>query len=214
MPGEHSIFDSEWWWPKWSVMPSLPLPPSPQQQDQSTLRAFETDLEPGANVLLSSDSGKLSDQDPLLMAYPDRLWSISKIAVGMEAVFETRQPIYYFMLLRHCDLNLIDHKLLHLEARLHATQGTYISNAEKQELGNLLQDQEGIFQLQVTNTSSDPKFEATAVRNYEYMTIHLNKSSMSLIEHPESLFPEIKYAHPPPPRELFINSFSEYRIIP
>ncbi|PMD66184.1 uncharacterized protein K444DRAFT_701824 [Hyaloscypha bicolor E] len=148
MPGEHSIFDSEWWWPKWSDMPSLPLPPSPQQQDQSTLRAFETDLEPGANVLLSSDSGKLGDQDPLLMAYPDRLWSISKIAVGMEAVFETRQPIYYFMLFRHCDLNLIDHKLLHLEARLHATQGTYISNAEKQELGNLLQDQEGIFQLQ------------------------------------------------------------------
>jgi hypothetical protein len=176
-------------------VPSLPLPPSPQQQDQSALRAFETDLELGANVPLSRDSGKPSDQDPLLMVYPDRLWSISKNAAGVEAVFETRQPIYYFKVLRHCDLNLINHKLLHLEPRLHATHDTYIPNAEKQELGKLLQDQ-GIFQLQVNSTSSDPKFEATAVRNYEYMTIHLNKSSMSLIEHPESSFPEIKCAPP------------------
>jgi hypothetical protein len=174
MPGEHSIFDGEWWWPKWSDVPSLPLPPIPQQQDQSALRAFETDLEPSANVPLSSDSGKLSDQDPLLMAYPDRLRSISKNAAGVEAVFETRQPIYYFKLLRHCDLNLINHKLLHLEG-LHATHGTGISNAEKQELGKLLQDQ-GIFQLQVNNTFSDPKYEATAVRDYEYMRMHLTKT--------------------------------------
>jgi hypothetical protein len=69
MPGEHSIFDGEWWWPKWSDVPSLPLPPSPQQQDQSALRAFETDLELGANVPLPSDSGKLSDQEPSLMAF-------------------------------------------------------------------------------------------------------------------------------------------------
>jgi hypothetical protein len=86
-----------------------------------------------------------SDQEPSLMACPDRLWSISKSEAGMEAVFETRQPIYYFKFLRHCDLNFLNHKLLHLEW-LHATPGTGISNAEKQELDKLLQDQ-GIFQL-------------------------------------------------------------------
>lgn len=190
MPGEHSIFDGEWWWPKWSDVPSLPLPPSTQQQDQSALRAFETDLELGANVPLSSDSGKLSGQERLLMAHPDQLWSISKSAAGMEAVFETRQPIYHFKLLRHCGLNLINYKLLHLEG-LHATHGTGISNAETQELDKLLQDQ-GIFQLQVNSTSSDPKYEATAVRDYEYMTMHLTKSSVSLIELPESSLPEIE----------------------
>jgi hypothetical protein len=108
----------------------------------------------------------------------------------MEAVFETLQLIYYFKLLRHCDLNLINHKLLHLEG-LHATPGTGISNVEKQELDKPLQDQ-GIFQLQVNSTSSDPKYEATAVRDYEYMTMHLTKSSVSLIELPESSLPEIE----------------------
>jgi hypothetical protein len=131
-----------------------------------------------------------------------------KKCAGMEAVFETRQPIYYFKLLRHCDLNLINHKLLHLEG-LHATHGTGISNAEKQELGKLLQDQ-GIFQLQVNNTFSDPKYEATAVRDYEYMRMHLTKPSMSLIEHPESSFPEIECGPPDP----VINSFREYRTVP
>lgn len=78
MQDDHSIFRSEWWWPKWSDLSALPIPPEPRQQDYAVARAFADDLELGvAKPLEPKERGKpdcedTQSSDPLLRTYPDR----------------------------------------------------------------------------------------------------------------------------------------------
>jgi hypothetical protein len=146
MPGEHSVFDGEWWWPKWSDLSSLPLPPDPQQQDPSAVQVFEDDLEKGANVRCSKKWPEPPDpvEEPSLASYPARLLNTAQNRARFEQLDDTSEPIYYFGVLRHYELNLITHKLHRLQTRLEARQSTGLSYEETKELTRLLQDQ-GIF---------------------------------------------------------------------
>src|ERR1700710_1875965 len=99
MSGERSVFDGEWWWPKWSDLSTLPLPPDPQQQNLSALQAFEEDLEKDANA---HGSERLQDiEDISLESYPARLLSGAQLQARSEQLSDTRAPFFYFNVLRH-----------------------------------------------------------------------------------------------------------------
>ena len=142
MPGEHSLFDGEWWWPRWSSS-SLPLPPEPLEP--SILCALQADLELGMGLPLEKPENYSQEDhrssEPLLRTYPDRLLRASESWAKWEPLLDMHQPIRYFRVLRYYDLNLITHKLHHMQKRLEAKSVDGLSNKENQELTKLLQDQ-------------------------------------------------------------------------
>jgi hypothetical protein len=138
MPGESSIFEGEWWWPKWPMSAVL-FPPDAQPQDASIFRDLEAALEPSLKAPLEDSD---NDEAIILCPYAARLWNISDDAVEWEIGFDRPQPIYQFDLLRAYDLNCITHKLHHFQARLESRPT--VSHETSQELTKLLQDQ-GIF---------------------------------------------------------------------
>ena len=150
MPCEDDIFDGQWWAPKWSDLPSPPLPPDPQPQDASTLQAFDDDLEMGMKVPCPKRTVRLdfavqSRQYPEfdLNTYPLQLWQTSKFAAGMEDSCNVSQPIYNFRSLRYYDLSCITHRLHYLQAQLEAKpDGCYEYG---KLLTKLLQDQGTMF---------------------------------------------------------------------
>jgi hypothetical protein len=125
----------------------MPLPPDPEKQEPSVVRAFEADLELGSNAPLKPpkievfEREYLRGEEALLKTYPDRLLAATEVAARSENRAHADLQVYYFRLLRHYDLSLITHKLHHLQGQLEASRGTGISNKESQELTKLLQDQ-------------------------------------------------------------------------
>jgi hypothetical protein len=75
MPGESSLFEGEWWSPKWP-MSSMPLPPDLRKRDFNTFRSLEDDLELGMKTPF--EMSDVYDDEASLKSCPDRLWRFSR----------------------------------------------------------------------------------------------------------------------------------------
>lgn len=145
MPGESSIFEGEWWRPKWP-MSSVLFPLDPRPQDASIFRDLEAALE--LRLKAPFEDPDLYDTEAFrLGSYAERLWYISDEAAKVKIGLDRPQPIYQFDLLRAYDLNYITYKLHHFQARL-ASRPT-ISYETSQELTKLLQEQAIFFNSQL-----------------------------------------------------------------
>jgi hypothetical protein len=134
MPSEPSVFDGEWWWPKWSLS-SLPLPPEPQPED------FESDPELGTNVPLPLGPRRYHKyiEEVALTEHPAQLPHYYAIHPLFDPYRETGLSTVNFSSLRHCDIQSITHKLLHLRNQF--ALGAVLSDADMEEMNRLLSAQ-------------------------------------------------------------------------
>ncbi|PMD23560.1 hypothetical protein NA56DRAFT_700949 [Hyaloscypha hepaticicola] len=141
--------------------------------------SFESDLELGPSIPIPAGPRRYHNyiEQVSLASQPARLPHYYAVHLLFDPYRETGISTANFNSLRYCDIQRITHKLFHLQHQLET--GAVLSEADSEEMNRLLRAQ------------------ATAIRDYEYMTKHLVPAShhqtQKLRPEANAVFPELSF---------------------